>query len=389
MAVDAEEGVEVLEQLRAALVQHPIRPPPALELVDFQAANIQPKQANELVRLLTAVAPLERMPHVKRVRRVVQADGSAQLVILLCPLSGTSSPLPEPVATAVAKQALQPHNVQVPLHAPRTRQQWEEWNKIWPMSFHPNASDAVQEEATFTRKEVGVMRTHMLQALALSRVASTSGQLANAAVIVDPAGNQVVAVGIDQTKAQTGLAFSDSSIIDGILGCNAWQNVQQHPSGHPLKHAVISAIDAAACRDVELFPHARNASAAELDFVVGNAQVQRPECCSQTGEADEDSAAKRRRMEDGQSPVDARDAVTAVSADQRPYLCTGFDLYVIREPCAMCAMAAVHQRFRRVIYGVRNPQRGALGSKYKLHQLKSLNHHYEVVEGLLLQGEIT
>ncbi|XP_029638209.1 probable inactive tRNA-specific adenosine deaminase-like protein 3 [Octopus sinensis] len=68
--------------------------------------------------------------------------------------------------------------------------------------------------------------------------------------------------------------------------------------------------------------------------------------------------------------------------DSQPYLCTGYDLYVTQEPCIMCAMALVHSRIRCVFYGTSSPD-GALGSRYKLHLQKNLNHHYEVFRGIL------
>ncbi|XWS22014.1 hypothetical protein CRYUN_Cryun30bG0107200 [Craigia yunnanensis] len=46
----------------------------------------------------------------------------------------------------------------------------------------------------------------------------------------------------------------------------------------------------------------------------------------------------------------------------RPYLCTGYDIYLVWEPCTMCAMALVHQRFKRIFYAFPNPEAGALGS---------------------------
>lgn len=45
-------------------------------------------------------------------------------------------------------------------------------------------------------------------------------------------------------------------------------------------------------------------------------------------------------------------------------------------------MALVHSRVRRVIYGVRDTERGCLGSVMMLHTLKSLNHNYRVFEGV-------
>lgn len=41
-------------------------------------------------------------------------------------------------------------------------------------------------------------------------------------------------------------------------------------------------------------------------------------------------------------------------------------------------MALVHQRFKRIFYAFPNPITGALGSVYRLHGEKSLNHHYSV-----------
>jgi len=65
------------------------------------------------------------------------------------------------------------------------------------------------------------------------------------------------------------------------------------------------------------------------------------------------------------------------------YLCSGLWLLLTREPCAMCAMAAVHSRVGMVIYGCENEELGALGSRYTLHLEKQLNHHYTVFKHLL------
>ena len=62
------------------------------------------------------------------------------------------------------------------------------------------------------------------------------------------------------------------------------------------------------------------------------------------------------------------------------YLLTGSDLFVLREPCAMCAMALVHARVRRVFYCIRDSEHGMLGGLFPLHSLQGshLNHYYEV-----------
>ncbi|KAL4457356.1 hypothetical protein ABPG75_012221 [Micractinium tetrahymenae] len=62
----------------------------------------------------------------------------------------------------------------------------------------------------------------------------------------------------------------------------------------------------------------------------------------------------------------------------RPYLCTGYDAYLVHEPCVMCAMALVHSRLRRVAFCLPSGRWGALGGAYALHAQRSLNHHYQV-----------
>jgi len=59
------------------------------------------------------------------------------------------------------------------------------------------------------------------------------------------------------------------------------------------------------------------------------------------------------------------------------------DLYVTKEPCAMCAGAMVHTRIRRVIFGCADPAAGAAGSMMNLLQVPSFNHRSEIVSGVL------
>jgi tRNA(adenine34) deaminase len=64
------------------------------------------------------------------------------------------------------------------------------------------------------------------------------------------------------------------------------------------------------------------------------------------------------------------------------------DLYVTKEPCAMCAGALVHVRIHRVIFGCADPRAGAAGSIINLLHLPSLNHRCDVTAGVL-QNECT
>ena len=59
------------------------------------------------------------------------------------------------------------------------------------------------------------------------------------------------------------------------------------------------------------------------------------------------------------------------------------DLYVTKEPCAMCAGAVVHTRIRRVIFGCADPSAGAAGSMMNLLQIPTFNHRCEITSGVL------
>jgi tRNA(adenine34) deaminase len=61
------------------------------------------------------------------------------------------------------------------------------------------------------------------------------------------------------------------------------------------------------------------------------------------------------------------------------------ELFVTLEPCAMCAMALMHARIKRVVYATSDPKTGAAGSVIDLFGEKRLNHHTAVRGGVLAQ----
>ena len=59
------------------------------------------------------------------------------------------------------------------------------------------------------------------------------------------------------------------------------------------------------------------------------------------------------------------------------------ELYVTLEPCAMCAMAMMHARVKRVVFGAWDPKTGAAGSVVDLFADARLNHHTDVRGGVM------
>ncbi|HEX4235927.1 MAG TPA: tRNA adenosine(34) deaminase TadA [Caldimonas sp.] len=66
------------------------------------------------------------------------------------------------------------------------------------------------------------------------------------------------------------------------------------------------------------------------------------------------------------------------------------EVFVTLEPCAMCAMALLHARVKRVVYGARDPKAGAAGSVIDVFGTAALNHHTAVDGGVLADaaGEV-
>ncbi len=60
-------------------------------------------------------------------------------------------------------------------------------------------------------------------------------------------------------------------------------------------------------------------------------------------------------------------------------------LYVTLEPCAMCAGAIQHARIAKLVFGATDPKTGACGSVINLMNEPKLNHHCEVLGGVLAE----
>lgn len=80
--------------------------------------------------------------------------------------------------------------LQVPKHAPASREQWKEWNQVWPISWRKPELTAVTAATAaaqaVTVSEQHLMRVWMDRAYALAEANASFGHVCNAAVIVDP-----------------------------------------------------------------------------------------------------------------------------------------------------------------------------------------------------------
>uniref|UniRef100_A0A7N0UCA0 CMP/dCMP-type deaminase domain-containing protein n=1 Tax=Kalanchoe fedtschenkoi TaxID=63787 RepID=A0A7N0UCA0_KALFE len=382
-------------------------PPDNQPTVNVFASAIDPKFANSIVRRLNQIAPLENLRHVKRVRKERLEGGKFQLSVILCLARDGEDHLktiPADMLELTSSYQLSAFITKVCGFPASSKEEWEEQCKLWPTSYHPPtynidgitgfSEEDAQSVCSFTR--------FALQLAAISGVA----QVHNAAVIVDPSVKQVIASACDdvfygQTLTEktnshnscheqishhhidlNGAATQTAPCSNGkpnelkhhygSVSCLhpwQWSKQQAYTNScywHPLRHAAIAAIEYSAARDRQLYP----GPAQDIDGFSEMEQVQ---------SSLEDSPLKRQKTakdkDDARHEEDDNDRTLKLP---RPYLCTGYDIYLVWEPCVMCAMALVHQRVRRIFFVFPNTHAGALGSVHRLQGEESLNHHYAV-----------
>lgn len=78
-------------------------------------------------------------------------------------------------------------------------------------------------------------------------------------------------------------------------------------------------------------------------------------------------------------------AITQASRATGDWRLVGATLYVTKEPCPMCAGAALLSRVSRVVYAFSDPRMGCLGGAMDVNALQDAWHHMEVTTGVMEQ----
>jgi tRNA-specific adenosine deaminase 3 len=363
-ATDQHEEQEALEnwQLKPVLADDVISD--KLPLLDVYVDRIRDrKHTSRLILDLNTLCPIPSLQHLKRVSNL-------GVILNLAPEEETPDTCVQKLKDCgldTAGLGCEPRRLQVPAFPPKTRRQYQQAVKLWPCNFHENKYlERVLSGTLFDVRDRLEQQNHMRKCLEAARYSLETGGAGVGALVVDPAKKQIIAVGHDDRGK------------------------------HHLKHAVMVAID--------LVSHSHGGGAwtvgdkqyflkSDVSFKVkthvqdvfsdpvGLETVKRPSNVVGLGYASGEH--RSIGLEEAQGSPDSSEIISIVPVPKTgPYICTGYDVYVTREPCVMCAMAMVHSRVRRVFYGCPSLH-GALGTNIKLNTLKPLNHHYEVFAGVL------
>ena len=75
--------------------------------------------------------------------------------------------------------------------------------------------------------------------------------------------------------------------------------------------------------------------------------------------------------------------ITQVAAALKDWRLDKVDIYVTKEPCAMCAGAMVNARVRKVVFGMYDPRSGCAGSALNVTSFPGMLHIVESKGGVL------
>jgi len=76
-------------------------------------------------------------------------------------------------------------------------------------------------------------------------------------------------------------------------------------------------------------------------------------------------------------------AIEKASKKLNSWRLDGCELYVTLEPCIMCSGAIIQSRISKVYFGAYDPKGGAFGSSIDVLDAKNINHHPEIIKGVL------
>ncbi|KAG6459094.1 hypothetical protein O3G_MSEX011208 [Manduca sexta] len=306
-----------------------------------------PKEISRMFQVLNEKVPLKEFHHLKRARK---------REILLCPTVFLDTVMPQSIQEFLEQNVDELKDcfeyfkeIEVPHKPPLVRKQYLECSKHWSINFHPNKYlEKLISDDFFKNEDLIDHRLFMGMAFEVAKWYQNDKKFTledivkgniNAAVVVDPKNRSVVAVVCDN-RYEHPIQHAAMLAID---------NVAKTQKGGAWSTVVDSGTGTLAGFDKGMLMHLKN---------------------------------KFREVNYGAKMfVSKRD--DAIQSEDSPYLCTGYYIYLLREPCVMCAMGLVHARTKRVFFCYDNLSNGALKSKTKLQCVEALNHHFEVFTGFL------
>ncbi|XP_043482994.1 probable inactive tRNA-specific adenosine deaminase-like protein 3 [Leptopilina heterotoma] len=275
--------------------------------------------------------------------------------------------------------------ISVPLRAPKTKIQASKASKVWPVNFHPDIRlEAVLSGKEFNDKQLDSMEKCMRIIIEAAKRESIGNEnCGGSAMIVDPESGQILALATAKIN-QHPMYHASMLAIDLVAksqGGGVW-NLNNDDNATKRK---ISSLHDMTHQD-KLENKRKFHSSIPLCYPTMS-DIVFPELEPLTKNTHTESKLEIPKMEKFKNSEDdsnnSYNSNNTVKIKEGPYLCTGYWVFLLQEPCPLCAMALLHSRVGKIFYGMANVSSGVLGSKTVLHSLPGLNHRYQVWCGIL------
>ncbi|EDW01731.1 probable inactive tRNA-specific adenosine deaminase-like protein 3 isoform X2 [Drosophila grimshawi] len=317
-----------------------------IRLIKVHSSQLESKQQLQIV--IEELA--QKLPHFQHLKRVHDSN------VLICPTADIEDTLEQHLKLhkisdkVLAALCRKVNVVEVPASWAKLRTQYEQMIRYWPCKFHPDKyAESLHNGSNFTASQ-RVYHKRMAHLLRNLSKDVCDGQPVG--ICVDPRQPSIVAIAAGNSSGSSSHQHCVMWLVDHVARSQrggAW------PSPLSFVEDVGQATRTLRGMPQTYYDYLRGHEASR-DLLCG---AELPRC----GE-----------------PSSVNDDLQAGNlAKYGPYLCTGYDVYLLREPCLMCAMALVHSRVRRIFF-LELSRNGALASTFQLHAVKELNHHYEVFQ---------
>ncbi|XP_026332604.1 probable inactive tRNA-specific adenosine deaminase-like protein 3 [Hyposmocoma kahamanoa] len=330
---------ESKENLHAVLGDDFTKPIPLIKVYAGHVKN--PKDLSRIILTLNEKVPLKELSHLKRVRK---------REVILCPidcLNGVSIQQYLEVNVQNLYDVFEYfREIEVPMYAPKVKKQCN--MLAWSYNFHPNMYyEKLVSDDFFSVNEMNIHKKYMEIAFVCAKWYIQEH-------------NRYITDLLD---------MNITLVIDPLVKSNSVVAISCNNENHPIQHSAMVAIDNVAKTQKGGVWNVSDNTVYNLKGIDEKLHQHLTEIYPE-----ENFGARNYMSKDEASDCDSSDG---------PYLCTGYYIYMIKEPCVMCSMALVHARAKRIFYTFPNELCGALCSKVKLQSVPSLNHRFEVFTGFL------
>ncbi|XP_051157385.1 probable inactive tRNA-specific adenosine deaminase-like protein 3 [Leptopilina boulardi] len=248
--------------------------------------------------------------------------------------------------------------ISVPLKAPKTKIQAAIASKIWPINFHPDIRlESILSGKEFDDNQLNSMEKCMRLIIEAAKRESIGNEYCTgSAMIIDPESGNILSLAAAKINLHPMYHASMLAIdlVAKLQGGGVWE----------LNSKISSENNT---YDDKLENKKKFQGAIPLCYPASLSHIVFPEL-------EPFIKTREKRLEN------LKDNDTSKEGS---YLCTGYWIFLLEEPCPLCAMALLHSRVNKIFYGKANISSGVLGSKIVLHSLPGLNHRYQVWCGIL------